>query len=155
MNTVFTKETVVINTVTETEVFNTNLGSIRDQKLYRLKLFATVNNNASLDDDIQVALYLNNTLVTYGLGEPDVASPYLCVTYDLLFQNDSEQQGNTVLLNGQSQNGDDDDGATHLHYNATGVDTSDEAVLSIRVTLGAADVAFGVTVKSVVLEEVI
>lgn len=155
MNKVFTKETVVANTTTETEVFNTNLGSVRQQSVVRLKLFGVVNNNANLEDNIQVGLYLNDTLVTYGLGQPDVGTPFVCVTFDLLFQNNESQQGNTVLLNGQSQNGDTDDGASHLHYNATTIDTSDESVLSIRVKLYAADTDFGVTVKSVVLEKIL
>lgn len=155
MSAIFTDETNVVDTTTETEVFTTNLGSINYDRLVRLKLFGVVNNNATLSDTIQVALYLNDTLVTYGIGTPDDGSPFLCATYDLLLKESSDQLGTTVLLLGESAGGDDNDGATHLHLNPTSIDTDTDSTLSIRVTLGAANSNFGLTVKSVILEYLI
>lgn len=155
MSSVYTKDVTVINSTTETEVFRTNLGVITETKIYRIKTFGVVNNNASLTNDIQFGLYLNNTLLTYGIGVPDTGSPFLCSVQDIVFRDAGNQVGTTIFLTGQSAGGNTDDGGSHLHLGETTLDTSDESNLVVKILLGAANANFGVTIKSVIVEEVL
>lgn len=155
-NKVNTDQVVVVNTTTPTQFFVEDLGSQTSQKLYRLTFFGTVNHNDGLTaPTLEFEILLNGSFLTDGIATPAAGYPFYQYVVNVLFKDGGHQLAHSVLLTGESQDGDANDGATHLHLNHTTVDTTDKSVLSAVITLSAANASFGITNQYVLIEEVI
>ncbi len=152
---VFTNEVVVENTTDPTVIFTDNLGSVTSQQVYKITLAGAVDYNTVLTDPtMRFDLELNDTYLTNVITTPDAGFPFYKLEFLLVLKDGGAQVVSTELNSGSSAGGDDNDGATHLHFNKTTIDTNDQSKLAVIAYLSEANADFGITNKLVLVERI-